>query len=182
MKIVAIVGSLRQDSFNKQLAYAARTALGDTATLEILTLNDIPLLNQDIEHPAPAAVAKLREAVADADGVWFFTPEYNHFFPGVLKNTIDWLSRPQDGGKGQVLAGKCAAISGITPGMSGTALSQDHLVTLLSFLNMKIMNLPRLTIPTAMSQVKDGKLELIESKKFLAKQAQAFVEFIAKNK
>ena len=169
MKIVAIVGSLRKNSLNKQLAEAAQSALGERATLEIVDFSDVPLLNQDIEHPAPAAVGRVRAAVTSADGVWFFTPEYNHFFPGVLKNLIDWLSRPQDGGNGQVLAGKPAAISGITPGMSGTALCQDHLVTLLSFLNMQLMNMPRLTVPSAMGQVKDGKLELAASKKFLEK-------------
>ena len=91
---------------------------------------------------------------------------------------IDWLSRPQDGGKPQVLAGKPAAISGITPGMSGTGLSQDHLVTLISFLNMRVMNVPRLTIPNCLSLVKEGKLELGNSQKYLDKQAEAFVKFI----
>ncbi|MCH3914515.1 MAG: NAD(P)H-dependent oxidoreductase [Acidaminococcaceae bacterium] len=178
MKILAIVGSLRKDSFNRQLAQEAKAALAGKAELEILDYHDIPLLNQDIEHPAPEAVAKARAAVTAADGIWFFTPEYNHFFPGVLKNVIDWLSRPQDGGKPQVLAGKPAAVSGITPGMSGTGLAQDHLVTLISFLNMHVMNAPRLTIPNCLGMVKDGKLELGLSKKYLDTQASAFVEFI----
>jgi len=77
-----------------------------------------------------------------------FTPEYNHFFPGVLKNLIDWLSRPVSENEPQVLAGKPAAISGISLGMSGTAIAQDHLVTLISFLDMKVMNVPRLPYPT----------------------------------
>ncbi|SHK13728.1 NADPH-dependent FMN reductase [Desulforamulus aeronauticus DSM 10349] len=113
----------------------------------------------------------------------FFTPEYNHFFPGVLKNLIDWLSRPISKTEGQVLTGKPAAISGISPGMSGTGIAQDHLVTLLSFLNMDIMNLPRLTIPNAMQQVnQDGKLELTTSAPYLIKQADAFLAFIRNRK
>ena len=178
MKILAIVGSLRKASFNKQLAQAAKVSLQNNAELNILDYSDVPLLNQDIEHPAPPAVARVRAEVMAADGIWFFTPEYNHFFPGVLKNLIDWLSRPQDDGKPQVLAGKPAAISGITPGMSGTGLSQDHLVTLISFLNMRVMNVPRLTIPNCLSLVKEGKLELGTSQKYMDKQAAAFIEFI----
>ena len=82
-----------------------------------------------------------------------------------------------------MLAGKPAAISGITPGMSGTGLAQDHLVTLISFLDMKVMNVPRLTIPNALQQLdKDGKLELKASLPFLEKQAEAFLDFIAKQK
>lgn len=179
LKIIAVVGSLRKDSFNRQLALAARGALGDEAELELLDYADVPLLNQDLEYPAPEAVKRVRETVKAADGIWFFTPEYNHFFPGVLKNLLDWLSRPISQSEPQVLAGKPAAISGITPGMSGTGIAQDHLVTLISFLNMKVMNAPRLTIPSAMQQLDaDGKLQLTVSAPFLQKQAEAFVAFL----
>lgn len=181
MKIVAISGSLRKDSLNRQLAEAAKAeveAIDPAIDFSILDWSDVPLLNEDIEHPAPEAVAKARSEIVSADGIWFFTPEYNHFFPGVLKNLIDWLSRPQDDGSPQVLAGKPAAISGITPGMSGTGLAQDHLVTLLSFLNLRIMNQPRLTIPSGFSQTKDGVLALDASKPYLAKQAAAFISFV----
>jgi len=179
LKIVAIVGSLRKDSYNRQLALAAREALGDEAELELLDYADVPMLNQDLEYPAPEAVKRVRETVKAADGIWFFTPEYNHFFPGVLKNLLDWLSRPISRSEPQVLAGKAAAISGITPGMSGTGIAQDHLVTLLSFLNMKVMNAPRLTIPNAMQQLDaDGKLQLTTSAPFLHQQAEAFAAFL----
>jgi chromate reductase len=177
-KILAIVGSLRKDSFNKQLALAAKKALAGQADLEILDYTAVPFFNQDLEHPAPEAVTKVRAAVKAADGLWIFTPEYNHYFPGVLKNLIDWLSRPISANEPQVLAGKKVAISGITPGMSGTVIAQDHLVTVLSFLNADIMNVPRLTIPTAMQQTKDGKLALTVSAPFLAKQAEAFLSYL----
>lgn len=181
IKILAIVGSLRKDSYNRQLALAAKELVGDRADFELLEYQDVPLLNQDIEFPAPEAVKRVREKVKSADGIWFFTPEYNHFFPGVLKNLIDWLSRPISDKEPQVLAGKPAAISGITPGMSGTGIAQDHLVTLISFLNMNVMNVPRLTIPNAMQQLdRNGKLALKESYPYLEKQANAFLNFIAK--
>ena len=182
IKIVAVVGSLRKDSFNRQLAVAAGKIIGDRAAFELLEHHDVPLLNQDIEYPAPEAVKRVREVIKAADGIWFFTPEYNHFFPGVLKNLIDWLSRPISATEGQVLTGKPAAISGITPGISGTGLAQDHLVTLISFLNMKVMNLPRLTIPNANQQADpEGRLTLTASASYLEKQTQAFLEFIAQN-
>ena len=179
LKILAIVGSLRKDSYNRQLALAAKRVLGEEAELELLEYGEVPLLNQDLEFPAPEAVRRVREAVKAADGIWFFTPEYNHYFPGVLKNLLDWLSRPVSKSEHQVLAGKPAAISGITPGMSGTGIAQDHLVTLVSFLNMKVMNAPRLTIPNATQQLgADGALELTASAPYLQKQAEAFVAFV----
>ena len=179
LKIVAIVGSLRKDSYNRQLAFAAKRVIGDALDFELLDYSDIPLMNQDIEFPAPEPVRRVREIVKSADGIWFFTPEYNHFFSGVLKNLIDWLSRPISKSEPPVLSGKPAAISGITPGMSGTAIAQDHLITLISFLNMNVMNSPRLTIPNAAQQTnEDGRLELTTSAPYLQKQAEAFIKFI----
>lgn len=181
IKILAIVGSLRKDSYNRQLALAAKEIIGDRADFNLLEYKDIPMMNQDIEFPAPEPVKRVREEVKSSDGIWFFTPEYNHFFPGVLKNLIDWLSRPVSNKEPQVLAGKPAAISGISPGISGTGIAQDHLVTLISFLNMNVMNVPRLIIPNAMKQLdSDGKLALKESYPYLEKQANAFLAFIAK--
>ena len=182
IKILAIVGSLRKDSYNRQLALATKELIGDRADFELLDYHDIPLMNQDIEYPAPDAVKRVRDAVKSADGIWFFTPEYNHFFSGVLKNLIDWLSRPINEKEPQVLSGRPAAISGISPSMSGTGLAQDHLVTLISFLNMYVMNVPRLTIPNAMQQVdSEGNLTLKTSYPYLEKQADAFVDFIQRH-
>ena len=182
MKIIAIVGSLRQASYNRQLAIEAGKMLSNSAEFELLDYSDVPLFNQDIEYPAPDAVKRVRGIIQSADGVWFFSPEFNHFFPGVLKNLIDWLSRPVSDTEPQVLGRKPAAVSGITPGMSGTAIMQDHLVTLISLLNMKVMNQPRLTIPNVMQQTdKNGKLSLSSSAPFLEKQAQEFFLFVKNN-
>ncbi|MFA6642538.1 MAG: NADPH-dependent FMN reductase, partial [Methanomethylophilus sp.] len=93
-RILAVVGSLREQSLNRQLAVLAGQALGNRAVFEVLDYRDIPLFDQDEEFPAPAAVARVRRQVLEADALWFFSPEYNHFFPGVLKNLVDWLSRP----------------------------------------------------------------------------------------
>lgn len=181
MKLLAVVGSLRKESYNRQLALKAKEIVGSRADFQLLEYQDIPLLNQDIEYPAPDAVRRVRDEVKSADGIWFFTPEYNHFFPGVLKNLIDWLSRPVSDNERQVLGKKPAAISGISPGMSGTGLAQDHLVTLISLLNMDVMNVPRLTIPNAMKQLdSEGKLTLQTSYPYLERQANAFIDFVQK--
>ena len=179
MKILAVVGSLRRGSYNRQLADKAKEIIGDRAELEILDYGDVPFMNQDIEYPAPEAVRRVREAVKTADGIWFFTPEYNHNISGALKNLIDWLSRPVSESDGQVLGGKPAAVSGIALGMSGTATAQDHLVSLISLLDMKVMNKPRLAIGRAAEQTDgEGRLVLAESVSYLEKQAAAFIKFI----
>lgn len=179
LKICAIVGSLRKGSLNMQLAQTVKDILKDRADLEILNYTDVPLMNEDIEFPAPDPVKRARDAVKRADGVWFFAPEYNHFFSGVLKNLIDWLSRPESETSPQVLAKKPAAISGVSLGMSGTGIAQDHLVTLLSFLDMEILNVPRFTFPNAYAALdENGKLILGDAHELLITQANAFVDFI----
>ncbi len=179
IKILAIVGSLRKDSYNRQLALMAHEIVGDRADFSILEYSDIPVMNQDIEFPAPESIKRIRDEVLSADALWLFTPEYNHYFPGVLKNLLDWLSRPLGENQPPLLANKPTAISGITPGMSGTAIAQDHLVTLISLLNMDVMNMPRLTIPNAMKQLDDdGKLILQKSKGYLEKQTDAFIDYV----
>ena len=179
--IVAIVGSLRKGSLNLQLAQQAQALCADKVEFEILDISTLPMMNEDIEYPAPAEVAALRNKVQQADGVWFFTPEYNHYFPGVLKNALDWLSRPISKTEKQVLAGKPSAVSGIAPSMMGTGIAQDHLVALLTFINARPMNSPRLRIPNANEQVTDGVLHLTQSLQFLQEQLDAFLQFIAAN-
>lgn len=183
INILAIVGSLRKDSYNKQLALIVKDLIGERANFKLLEYQDVPMMNEDIEFPAPEPVKRVRSEVKAADGIWFFVPEYNHFFPGVLKNLIDWLSRPVVENEQPVLSGKPAAISGISIGMVGTALAQDHLVTLINFLNMKMMNVPRVTIPNAMHQLDEqGKLLLKTGHPFLEAQVDAFIDFVKENK
>ena len=178
-RIAAIVGSLRENSYNRQLALAAKEIVGDRAIFEIVDYDDVPLMNQDIEYPAPDAVCRVREQIKSADGVWIFTPEYNHSYPGVLKNLIDWLSRPISKEERQVLSRKAIAISGSSPGMGGTVTAQDLLVMLLSMLNANLMNSPRLAIPNISQQADEaGRLQLTTSLPYLQKQADAFLKFI----
>ena len=178
-RIVAIVGSLREHSYNRQLALAAKEIIGERAAFDIIDYADVPLMNQDIEYPAPDAVRRVREQIKSADGVWIFTPEYNHSYPGVLKNLIDWLSRPISKEERQVLIRKPVAISGSSPGMGGTLTAQDLLVMLLSMLNANVMNSPRLAIPSITQQAdENGNLALTTSLPYLQRQADAFLKFI----
>ena len=178
-RIAAIVGSLRENSYNRQLALAAKEIVGDRAIFDIIDYDDVPLMNQDIEYPAPDAVCRVREQIKSADGVWIFTPEYNHSYSGVLKNLIDWLSRPVSKEERQVLSRKAIAISGASPGMGGTVTAQDLLVMLLSMLNANVMNFPRLAIPNVSQQADEaGHLSLTTSLPYLQKQADAFLKFI----
>lgn len=179
MKILAIVGSLRKDSYNRQLAEIVRKVIGDRAEFEILDYSDVPLINEDIEYPSPDPVTRVRDKVIEADALWIFTPEYNHFFATPLKNMIDWLSRPYKKVDGPILAHKPVTISGVTTGISGTGLAQDHLVALLSFLNLDLMNQPRLTIPNCEQQLdENGRLNLTVSKPFLDIQVEAYLDFL----
>ena len=93
-RILMIIGSLRKESFQRQLAQLAQEMLGERAEVAFLDYTQVPFFNQDMEFPVPLPVAQVREAVSRADGVWLFVPEYNHSLPGVLKNLLDWLSRP----------------------------------------------------------------------------------------
>lgn len=107
--ILFICGSLRKESLNRQIGEYVRGIIGDAAKTSWLEYSDIPYMNQDIEFPAPDAVARIRGEVQVADAIWICSPEYNHNIPGVLKNCIDWLSRAvTKGGIDSVLRGKLA--------------------------------------------------------------------------
>ena len=121
MRILGISGSLRRDSYNTALLRgAAELASGDLVLWD--GLRDVPPYDQDEDRePAPPAVAKLREAIASADGVLFATPEYNHSVPGVLKNALDWASRPFPD---NVLRDKPSAVIGASTGLFGAVWAQ----------------------------------------------------------
>lgn len=140
-KILFVIGSLRAKSFNRQLANEARLIIGDRAEVKELGYRDLPLLNQDAEQPEPEAVRRVRAAVAEADGVWIFTPEYNGSYPGHLKNLLDWLSRPvvaMDYATPTCINGKRVAISG-AGGKAATANCRAKLTELLNFIKADVL-------------------------------------------
>ena len=131
-KVLFVVGSLRKNSFNRQLAGMAANALRE-AEYSFLDYSDVPFMNQDIENPVPGAVRRVRDEVAAADILWIFTPEYNFSYPGVLKNLLDWLSRPVDPTNrksSSVMKGKPVMFSSVA-GQSGGMNAQAKLLALL---------------------------------------------------
>jgi NAD(P)H-dependent FMN reductase len=124
--IVGISGSTRRGSFNSALLRTAAAAAPEGAQLTIESIAAIPLYNGDEEaaHGIPQPVARLKDAIAAADGLLLVTPEYNNSLPGVAKNAVDWLSRP-GADIGRVFGGKPVAIAGASPGGFGTVLSQN---------------------------------------------------------
>ena len=140
-KVLMIVGSLRKNSFNHQLAKQVEAMLSGSAEVCFLSYGDLPFMNQDMEFPAPESVARVRQAVQEADGIWIFSPEYNYQIPGVLKNLLDWLSRPlvpNDWERGSAVKGKPVTISGVA-GKSAAAGVRRNLSALMQAMSMKLI-------------------------------------------
>lgn len=141
--IAVFVGSLRKDSFNKKFAEALMELGKGAFTFTLVPLDDVPMYNQDLEEDLPAPVRRIKKAVADADGVLLLTPEYNRSIPPVLKNALDWCSRPYGH---NVWAGKPAALAGVSPGAVGTAMAQAHIRGVMTILGMIVMGQPEMYI------------------------------------
>ena len=144
--ILGIAGSLRKTSYNRAALRAAQRLVPDGVTLEIFDLEGIPPFNQDLEKEPPARVAELKRRARAADAILLCTPEYNYSVPGVLKNAIDWASRPYGD---SAWDGKPVAVMGASPGALGTARAQYHLRQSFVFLNMYPLNKPEVMISNA---------------------------------
>ena len=158
--LIGISGSLRQGSFNTALLRAARDLMPEGAALEIRSIADIPLYNGDLEQRdgIPAPVTALKEAIAAADGLLIATPEYNNSIPGVLKNTIDWLSRPASDIP-RVFGAKPVALMGASPGPFGTILSQSAWLPVFKTLGAQLWSGERLLVSRAREAIgQDGSL------------------------
>src|SRR6476659_6444530 len=154
--ILGIAGSLRKESFNRGLLRAAQELTPEGARIDTFELNDIPSFNQDEEGNPPAKVTELKQRVRSADAILFVTPEYNYSVPGVLKNAIDWASRPYGD---SAWDGKPALIMGASGGAIGTARMQYHLRQIMVFLNMHPLNRPEVMIGSAQDKIDaNGKL------------------------
>ena len=164
-QIAVIVGSLRRDSLNRQLAMAMAKIAAPEFVFQLSEIADLPLYNQDDDaHQAPS-VLRLKREITAAQGVVFITPEYNRSIPGVLKNAIDHASRPY----GQnAFAGKPAGIIGVSVGAMGTAMAQQHLRNVMAYLDA-----PALCQPEAFLQAKEG---LFDAGGNIGMDSKAFVQ------
>lgn len=146
IRILGIAGSLRRESFNRAVLRAAQAMAPDGMQIDSFDIAPIPLYNADVEQQGfPPPVEDLRGKIKAADGMLIVTPEYNYSIPGVLKNAIDWASRPPE----QPFDGKPVGLMGASPGMMGTGRAQYHLRQSFVFLNGLVMNRPEVMIPAA---------------------------------
>jgi len=143
IRVLGFAGSLRKDSYNKMLLNAAVELKPDNVELETFDLEGIPLFNQDQEEQPPKRVKEFKEKIKAADALLIVTPEYNYSVPGVLKNAIDWASRPYGD---NVFDEKPVAVMSASEGMLGGARAQYHLRQTLISLNMHPLNRPEVIV------------------------------------
>jgi len=174
MKILGIVGSLRKDSYNHFALKAAQELVPEGAVLNLIELHGIPVFNQDDEMAPPAIVLEFKRQILAADAILFGTPEYNYSLSGVLKNAIDWASRPF--GESAWLD-KPGAIMGASTGSLGTARAQYHLRQILVAQNMPMVNQPEVMISNAAQRFdQNGRLTDEPTRQHIQKLLAALVQ------
>jgi chromate reductase, NAD(P)H dehydrogenase (quinone) len=175
IRILGIAGSLRRESYNRAVLRAAIELVPEGATIETFELDGIPAFNQDEEQNPPAKIADLKRRIRETDAILFVTPEYNYSVPGVLKNAIDWASRPYGD---SAWNGKPAAIMGASVGAIGTARAQYHLRQMMVFLDMFPINQPEVMIGNASERFDaEGNLTDDAAKEFIRQLLQNLVEW-----
>lgn len=214
--IIFIIGSLRRNSFNRQLAKIAEELINDRFEISYLYFEDIPYMNQDLEshigdiNKSPetkvhytengelevghhrlseshietlrqTCIDRVRQEIKNCDGIWIFTPEYNHSYPGLLKNLLDWLSRPEDISNFSaptVVHGKKVTVSG-AGGKNKTMSCRDKLNELLEYIKMDVMKDPQVGIELGMEAWVKGEFNLTDNQmRQLQEQADKFTDYI----
>ena len=167
MHIVAISGSLRKGSYNTMLVKELAELAPEDMTIKVVEIGNLPLYNQDDEATFPAVAQELKDKIEAADGVIIATPEYNRSIPGVLKNAIDWASRPY--GKNS-FAGKPVLVAGVSVGKIGTAVAQSHLKQIMVYLDTRVVGQPELYLGPATELFdEEGNLTNDSTKELLVK-------------
>jgi chromate reductase len=178
IKILGFVGSLRKGSYNKALMRAAVELAPEDAIIEVFDLEGIPPFNQDLENQPPQKVKEFKAKIRNADALLIASPEYNYSIPGVLKNAIDWASRPHGD---NAFEGKPVAVMSASIGRLGGARAQYHLRQSFVYLNMYSLNRPEVMVPFAQERVDmDGKLTDEETRQQIRKLLEALVQWTRK--
>jgi chromate reductase len=173
--ILGIPGSLRKHSWNRAILRAAQQLVPKGVELKIFDLHGLPLFNQDEEATPPVRVVELKAAIRAADAILIATPEYNYSVPGVLKNAIDWASRPYGD---SAWSGKPVAILGASPGTLGTVRAQMALRQMSVFLDMHPLNQPEVMITNAHEKIDaEGNLTDEKTRELIRKQLARLVEW-----
>jgi chromate reductase len=178
MKILGIAGSLRAESYNRALLEAARELAPEGMEIDVWDgLGELPYYNADLDSDElrPSSVRDLKRRVAEADGVLIATPEYNYSIPGVLKNAIDWASRP---GYRSVLMGKPIGIMGASGGAIGTARGQAHLREILYSSLAQVFPHPGVGVGGSAAKFREGRLADETTRLFLADYLRAYAAFV----
>lgn len=179
-KLLFVVGSLRHESLNRQCAEFLAQDLQEKMKITFLEYADIPYMNEDIEFPTPAPIARVRAEILETDGIWFVTPEYNASYPGVLKNLIDWLSRattPDGPRKSAVIWGKKCAVTSVGGGAHG-AHCIANMEKLVPFVGGKLLS-KTLGIGYTREELTQSRLQFTpERVTKLRLQEEAFLKFL----
>jgi chromate reductase len=180
VKILGFVGSLRKGSYNKALMHAAVELAPEDATIEVFDIEGIPPFNQDLENQPPQIVRDFKTKIRSADALLIATPEYNYSVPGVLKNAIDWASRPYID---KVFNGKPVAVMSASVGRLGGARAQYHLRQTFVFLNMYPINHPEVMLAFAEENVDaDGNVTNEQTRQLIRELLEALVQWTRKLK
>lgn len=175
MTILGIAGSLRRESYNRAALRAATQLTPEGVTIETFDLNGIPAFNEDEEKNPPAKVVDFKKRIRAADAILFVTPEYNYSVSGVLKNAIDWASRPYGD---SAWTGKPAAVMGASIGNMGTARAQYHLRQMFVFLDIFALNRPEVMIGNAAERFDaEGNLTDGDTREHIRKLLHGLVEW-----
>ncbi len=180
IKILGFAGSLRKGSYNRSLLRAASELIPEGSTLQTFELDGIPPFNQDMERTPPDSVKEFKAAIKQADAVLIVTPEYNYSVPGVLKNAIDWASRPYGD---SAWIGKPVAVMSASTGMLGGSRAQYHLRQSFLFLDVVPVTKPEVFVTfSAQKFDESGKLTDATTRDIVSKLLQALVDLARKIK
>ena len=182
MKLIALVGSLRKDSYNTKLTRFMQDRYKEQLEIEIADIRALPHFDQDQEGNPPAVVVALKDKIAEADGVLIVTPEFNWSIPGVLKNSLDWISRVP-----RVMINKPVLTTGVTPNDWGTIRAQLHLREILSGSGLSAKMLPMGSNQVLISYAKEkfdehGRLTDQKTLEFLDVVVARFIDLMGEDK
>lgn len=177
VRVLAFAGSIRKESFNRKLLKASIELKPEGMEIEVFDISSIPAYNMDLEPDFPESVVAFKERIKAADGLLIATPEHNYSYPGILKNAIDWASRPP---AEAVFDNKPVAVQSASTGWSGGLRAQINLQQVLAYFPMRQMYFPQVCVGNAKDKFdEDGNLTDERSRGNIEKQLAKFLEFIS---
>ncbi|RPA60967.1 NADPH-dependent oxidoreductase [Aerococcus agrisoli] len=180
VKISGIVGSVNEHSVSRKVLQKTEKYFSDEVTLEEIEYTQVPLFSVNNEYPAPDAVVKVREAIKESDGLIFIVPEYNLSFSGVLKNLIDWISRPEIMGDPKPILDKPILVISTSAGISGGMVAQEEVRSILNYLGASLLSQPRVSFANVYSLLDERQHLTLDpaSAGYLKDTVEAFEQFV----